>query len=194
VAFNPKSPFLVVENDWIELWDVDQTSSTFGEVLTRIGNPTETPTWFFSVAFSPDGQTLAAGDCAPWGGYVYLWDFDLQSPDLTIEPVIIDQLPLCALSLEFSSDGKRLMMGNDFEMNIIVWDVDPDSPTYGQSLAAMGGHEWYVPDLSISPDGTRLASVGGRDPTVRIWDVDPASDTFGDKLGCLCSTAVWWNA
>ncbi|MFI0607111.1 MAG: caspase family protein [Anaerolineae bacterium] len=110
-----------------------------------------------SVAFSPDGKTLAAGS----EGTIILWDVASRSP--------IGQ-PLAGhsdyvLSVAFSPDGKTLASGSR-DNTIILWDVASWSPI-GQPL---DGHSSYVTSVAFSPDGKTLAS-GSYDKRIILWDV-----------------------
>ena len=136
-----------------------------------------------SVAFSPDGRTLAAGTT---DGAVLLWD--VTDPARPAAPA----RPLSGQDgvgpVAFSPDGRILASGSDGSGadegpaigNIQLWDVtDPASPAaLGPAITASG----EVSSLAFSPDGRILAS--GSDGTygiygagtIQLWDVaDPAA-------------------
>jgi WD40 repeat protein len=112
------------------------------------------PVW--SLAVSPDGQTLAAGNSV---GEVGLWDLGNRRPlrQLTGHQ---DQIT----SVVFSPDGRTLASGSG-DKTIILWDV-----TSQQQLRQLKGHEEAVSTLAFSPDGQVLAS-GSDDSTIILWDV-----------------------
>jgi len=176
VSFSPTDPILAVTKDErVEFLDTDLDSTTFGQVIGSIGDNY----YYFNLLFSPDGQSLAVGGLAD---AVSLWRVNPQDP-ASSSLVLRSPNSCCGLTLAFSPDGKRIFMGHDDNMNILVWDVDEESPTYGEILATLSGHAWYIPNISLSPDNKILASAGSRDATVRLWDVDPESASFGQQIG-----------
>src|SRR5712692_3228085 len=110
----------------------------------------------FSVAFSPDGKTLAAGS---WDGAVRLWEVasgkELRQFDKQQAPV---------RSVAFSPDGKMLACGGEGSA-IVLWD-----PATAKELRRLVGHRGPITFVLFSPDGKLLASKG-YDQTLRLWDV-----------------------
>lgn len=125
---------------------------------------------FLSVAFSPDGSQLIAGDM---GSGVTLWDASsgklLRTMTGHWEPV---------LSVAFSGDGKRIVSGGADE-EVKVWD-----PSTGDALESFQGHRSDVSGVAFSPDGSLIATAGTSD-TVRLWD---ASSGWGGK-----TLRVYWQ-
>ncbi|MFQ5595340.1 MAG: WD40 repeat domain-containing protein, partial [Anaerolineae bacterium] len=112
----------------------------------------------WSVAFSPDGQTLASGSK---DGTIVLWDMAARRP--LGEPLRGHEASV--RSLAFSPDGQTLASGGE-DTAIILWDV-----TVRQQLGnPILGHEASVRSLAFSPDGKTLAS-GSRDGTVVLWNL-----------------------
>jgi WD40 repeat protein len=113
----------------------------------------------WSVAFSPDGQTLAVSD---WDR-ISLWHVnDFQAPWL-IESVN----PGWARDLAFSHDSRLLAVAtND---RIAVFDLQSQGAP-GYSLQSPLGDVW---SLAFSPDGSRLAAAVGdhQSGMAQIWDV-----------------------
>jgi WD40 repeat protein/energy-coupling factor transporter ATP-binding protein EcfA2 len=119
--------------------------------------------WVRTVAFSPDGKTLASGSD---DNTIILWDVESRQPigqpfahPLTehIEPVS---------SVAFSPDGKSLASGSG-DNTIILWDVATRQPI-GQPLT---GHTSAVESVAFSPDGKTIASTSW-DATIILWDVE----------------------
>ncbi|MBI3248830.1 MAG: WD40 repeat domain-containing protein [Deltaproteobacteria bacterium] len=112
--------------------------------------------WVRSVAFSPDGTTLASGssDCT-----IRLWNV-AQGQERTV----LRGHTLWVRSVAFSPDGTTLASGSG-DSTIRLWDV-----ASGRVRNVLQGHTDPVAFVAFSPDGTTLAS-GGRDHTVRLWDI-----------------------
>ena len=108
-----------------------------------------------SVAFSPDGETLASGYPL---GIIKLWD--------TKKNTLIATLPghtETVYSVAFSPDGKTLASGS-LDKTIKLWDVSSK-----QLNATLPGHTEKVYSVVFSPDGKILAS--GSDDSIKLWDV-----------------------
>jgi WD40 repeat protein len=120
-----------------------------------------------SVAFSPDGKTLASGSN---DGTIILWDVVTQQP--------IGQ-PLTGTSfissVAFSPDGKMLASGS-WDGTVTLWDVS-NQKIIGHSFTR---HTGYISSVAFSPDGKIVASSSS-DKTIILWDVatqKPISQPF----------------
>ncbi len=110
-----------------------------------------------SVAFSPDGQLLAAGTGS---GAVRLWRVADGQPTALYEGHTAK-----VWSVAFSCDGRRLASASE-DQTVRLWDVDS-----GLNYATLAGHGGWVRSVAFSPDGMLLASASD-DQTLRLWECD----------------------
>jgi serine/threonine protein kinase len=103
-----------------------------------------------TLAFSPDGQTLATDD----NGSVYLWSTASHSSTATLTDPGSKQVDAVA----FSPDGKTLATA-DGNGNTYLWSTASHSST--ATLADPGSKP--VGSIAFSPDGKTLAAVVGGD-------------------------------
>ncbi len=113
-----------------------------------------------SVAFSPDGETLASGS-GFWDKTIKLWDVCTGR-----EKLILKGHSEGVRSVAFSPDGQIIASGSTDE-TIKLWDVRT-----GQELRTFKGHSDAVFSVAFSPNGQIIASGSGSlDKTIKLWDV-----------------------
>jgi WD40 repeat protein len=152
IAFSRDGKILAVNGEWNEilLWDT-ATNTLFHRCLGDWGN-------IASLAFSPDGKTLASGS----GGAPRLLDVATGTE--------IRQFGESGNSVTFSPDGKTLAVAaND---GIRRWDL-----VRGKPLPLLKGSMPGTTTLSYSPDGKTIAAGGG-DGVVRLWDTEEGKERF----------------
>ena len=155
---------------WVRMWDV-ATGRPIGHPLTgRTGD-------VGSVAFSPDGKTLAT---ASGDGTVQMWDV---ATGRLIRNLFVGHTSGVSsrVSVAFSPDGKTLASGGT-NGTVRLWNV----ATGRQIGNPLTGHTGPVGSLAFSPDGNTLAS-GSDDGTVRLWDV-----TVGRQIGDPLTGHTCW--
>jgi WD40 repeat protein len=109
-----------------------------------------------SVAFSPDGQTVASGS---YDNTVRLWAAADGQLRRTLQGHTND-----VRSVAFSPDGRLLASGSD-DKTVILWNIST-----GQKLHTLQGHTRPVLSVAFDPSSARLLS-GAEDETVRVWEV-----------------------
>lgn len=134
-------------------------------LLRTLGNPDSTSIFadrVVSLAFSPDGSTLATGGgVASRSGEIRLFDVKSGGMKKTLDDVNSDTVQC----LKFSPDGSRLATAST---DRYVRIVDLKTGKVAQSLEGHTGHALAV---AWSLDGHSLVS-GGADNSVRFWDAE----------------------
>ena len=132
----------------VRIWDANTSE-------LRITIPDHRPTKLYSIAFSPDGNTLTCG-----GENEILW-WDLQQGE-QINTTYIRQSDV--YSIIFSADGNMLVT-RDSSNKARMWDVET-----GRFLGSFRGDGRHFTSIAISQDGCMLAAAT-RENTICIWEI-----------------------
>ncbi|MBD3003455.1 caspase family protein [Streptomyces sp. 5-10] len=168
LAHHPRKPVVAVQNARrLTVWDVSDLKAP--RKLAERSMPSHTT---FSLAFSPDGRTLAAGRK---GGLVRLWD--LTDPARPVSRREMKAANTDVISIAFSRDGRYLTTGNGRSdepgketasrpASVRIWDVrDPARPVLrdtaeAPSVTAVAYHPKRDLITAVGADGLRWWSVG----------------------------------
>jgi WD40 repeat protein len=153
----------------IVLWNLEQ--SKMGTIPLKSERP------ILSLAFSPDGHYLAAGDIGD-NASVMIWDLDRGLLTLRF------RWPFGPLkAIKFSPDGKSLATASCYERDVRLWDVGS-----GKLLRSFAGHRQGTNSVAFSPDGSLLAT-GGSEGLLRLWTVatgELKTTMDAQSVGLLC--------
>ena len=124
-----------------------------------------------SIAFSPDGRTLAVGS----DNEIIFWDPNTGEHQVTLTG------KSSFSSLLFSPDGRTLAArsyASKSESGIYLWDIDTTDIRKSTLRHTITGHNRKTNSITFSPEGQTLAT--GHEYLVRLWD------TADGKLKILC--------
>ena len=192
VVMSPDSQMCAITRDnRIEVWDL-----VTNQLKNILENPNDKPTYnkVLSVAFSPDGKTLASTD---FSGILRLWDIErgnyseIQTSNKSVRRVM------------FSPDGRTL--ASSAKQGVELWDIETkrlkgtledttgvDNIIFSANgdvlfgLSKEDARFWDTntgklklrieietsnrPPFALSPDGNTFAFSNRRDYTVQLWN------------------------
>ncbi len=152
VKYSPDGTRLAVATS-IGVWLYDTSTDAELNLLSEVPDYVET------IAFSPDGSTLASSGYSP-NHIIRLWNIDTGELRGTFDGY--EEI----LALAFSPDGTVLASsGGGPNYPIRLWNVE------NRHLQdTLLGHTNWISALSFSADGKTLVS-GSEDNTIRLWDI-----------------------
>ena len=117
--------------------------------------------YVYSLAFTPDGQTLVSGS---WDNTVKLWQMNTRQEIQTLTGHSDDIR--CVI---VSPDGQTLASSGE-DKTIKLWQLST-----GNEIRTLTGHSSWVFCLAISPDGQTIVS-GSDDKTIKIWQLSTGKE------------------
>lgn len=163
MAFSPTEPdLLAVATDagLIQLWRLGDSND-----LPKREQVIEAhPGGVLSIAFTPDGQSLASSGRS--GGSILVWD--LASP--AAHPQSLGAQEIFVTDLAISPDGRTLASVSNSpiaEPLIKLWDLTNPAAEPRE----LSGYTANIRTVDFSPDGQLLASAGA-DNVIRIWQMN----------------------
>jgi WD40 repeat protein len=118
----------------------------------------------YSLAFSPDGTTVAACGASPSAD---VWDLTTGKPKPKYSTVNGYRSPnghrnmVTAVAI---SPNSNVLATGSWDKTVRLWDLSS-----GEWMRTLEGHQGFVLCVTFSADGKTLAS-GSTDKTVRLWD------------------------
>ncbi len=155
LAFSPNSDHIAAGGGSNETGPIYVWNTETGEA--EISQPLHS-NFVFSMAFTPDGQTLKSAAVDGTVG-----SLDIESGEGSATPRYADT-GISAIAI--AGDGTTAYALVDATVHL---QADASAPPDEDTV--LSGHTDIIWDLAFSPDGSRLVSVG-RDNIIDVWNVD----------------------
>jgi WD40 repeat protein/tRNA A-37 threonylcarbamoyl transferase component Bud32 len=158
--------------EWRYLWQLTRGSA----LVTLTNRPSHQG---FSVAFSPDGKTLAVGW---WDGRVELWDV----PGRRWVRALTERERPHVGRVAFSP-VRNLLAATSEHMMVTLYDLDSGRESI--LWQAPDQADWNVRDLAFSQDGSRVVIYAGSNPECAdaVWVVNVSSSRIEGPHPAGCS-------
>jgi len=120
-----------------------------------------------SICFSPDGKMLASGS-----GNISIWSMESGE---SVKEMRAEKHEFTneITTMAFGKDGKSIVFGGRFMVDLRLWRLDEDTVTGGfaDEPYSKVSHNSDITSVAISPDGRYLAS-GAEDGYAKLWNLN----------------------
>lgn len=152
-------------DEFVSLWKVDKSKpAAFLGRNDKSGQLTGPPSQVLSLAFSPDGNTLATGS---FDQLVRLWNVENPTQPLSLDSPL-DGPNGSIGSVVFSPDGNTLLASSS-DGAVWLWDVTT-SRKIGKKIHTFTSGNQSFKSVAFNNDANAMATVGD-DRVVRLWDM-----------------------
>jgi WD40 repeat protein len=176
VAFNPNGSMLATAGEQglvpktgnVSLWEVEKKRD--GTWVVKLSVSKRVKDVVNTVAFSPDGKTLAYGSGDRYSkstGELIVWDHknDREIYHTNLSGGAVTSLAFSPAGKQLAFWTARLVTHDSIPGELKLWDLESN-----QGPVTLQQHAGGVSSTAFSSDGKTLASGGG-DETVKLWDV-----------------------
>ena len=173
LSFDPDNKMLAVGGSPTSYASLSLWNAETGKHITTLD--TLETSILVSVAFSPDGKTVAS---SYGNGAVELWDVatETRKTTLWVSPGLREDVQ----SVHFSPDGKTLATAAGHG-TVLLWDLTLIDT--GTEIATLTSDREWTEDVDFSPDGETLATAGEGD--AYLWNIsdEPTLETTIQGIG-----------
>ena len=157
----------------VQTQDFSSPPQTWSHLHTLTGHSD----WVYSLAISPDGQTLASGS---FDKTIKLWQLSTGQITHTLS-----EHSKAVFCVAISPDGQTLASGS-FDETIKLWYLDT-----GELICTLTGHTASVRSLAIAAEGQALVS-GSFDETIKLWRLDTGEfiGNVAEQTGAVSAIAI----
>lgn len=175
LLFSPDSTRLAIGSDSSSTAPIDQRTRAEVQLYdVTAGHLDETLMWLgtapLTIAYSPDGRTIATGSNVPGKAPAgLLWDSGRAKPRAALETTGFPpsgrpmHRPGVVVALVYSPDGS--LLAGSVAGEVRLWN-----PANGRLIGILDEPRDFVKDLAFSPDG-RLLVTASEERRARIWNV-----------------------
>ncbi|MEW2220266.1 serine/threonine-protein kinase [Streptomyces sp. NPDC006990] len=155
----------------VPVWDV-RSGKLIKDLVVSTDRDTST-SWMMSVAFSPDGKTLAAGYSRSVEGGLVFWEASSGQYRRLATEQVKSKKTYGVSGLAFSPDSKSLVCAYG---GVEVWDA-----TSHKHLATLAESSEGFSDVAFSPDGKLIAAESHG--SVTVWDAASHKEVVSAEVG-----------